>query len=93
MEFFQFHPTGIYKLGILITEGVRGEGGIVVNDLGERFMEVRGYAPNIKDLASRDVVSREIYKEVKAGRGINGKKYVHMAVRPETVNHNDVQEG
>jgi len=85
MEFFQFHPTGIYKLGILITEGVRGEGGVLINGDGERFMEK--YAPNIKDLASRDVVSRAIYLEVQAGRGIGGKDYVHLDVRPETVNY------
>ncbi|HEX3050530.1 MAG TPA: succinate dehydrogenase flavoprotein subunit [Aggregatilineaceae bacterium] len=84
MEFFQFHPTGIYKMGILITEGVRGEGGILLNDRGERFME--HYAPSIKDLASRDVVSRAIYLEVRAGRGIKGKRYVHLDVTPETVN-------
>ena len=84
MEFFQFHPTGIYKLGILITEGVRGEGGILLNGQGERFME--RYAPSIKDLASRDVVSRAIYMEIQAGRGINGQNYVHLDVRPETVN-------
>ena len=76
MEFFQFHPTGIYKMGILITEAVRGEGGVLRNDLGERFMEK--YAPNLKDLASRDVVSRAIYLEIKAGRGINGQKYVYL---------------
>ena len=58
MEFYQFHPTGIFKLGILITEGVRGEGGVLLNSDGERFME--RYAPTIKDLASRDVVSRAI---------------------------------
>jgi succinate dehydrogenase / fumarate reductase flavoprotein subunit len=84
MEFFQFHPTGIYKLGILITEGVRGEGGVLVNGDGERFME--RYAPNLKDLASRDVVSRAIYQEVKAGRGVGGEDYVYLDVRPETVN-------
>ncbi len=84
MEFFQFHPTGIYKLGILITEGVRGEGGILLNGQGERFME--RYAPSIKDLASRDVVSRAIFMEIQAGRGINGQNYVHLDVRPETVN-------
>jgi len=84
MEFFQFHPTGIYKMGILITEGVRGEGGVLVNSEGERFMD--RYAPTIKDLASRDVVSRAIYLEVGAGRGIDGKDYVHLDVRPETVN-------
>lgn len=84
MEFFQFHPTGIFKLGILITEGVRGEGGILLNGQGERFME--RYAPHIKDLASRDVVSRAIFMEIQAGRGINGQNYVHLDVRPETVN-------
>ncbi|CAN5677158.1 succinate dehydrogenase flavoprotein subunit [soil metagenome] len=76
MEFFQFHPTGIYKLGILITEGVRGEGGVLRNDLGERFME--RYAPTMKDLASRDVVARAINQEIQEGRGINGKKYVYL---------------
>jgi succinate dehydrogenase / fumarate reductase flavoprotein subunit len=84
MEFFQFHPTGIYKLGILITEGVRGEGGVLINDKGERFMEK--YAPKVKDLASRDVVSRAIYMEIREGRGINGQNYVYLDVRPETVN-------
>ena len=67
MEFFQFHPTGIAGKGMLITEGARGEGGFLVNKHGERFME--RYAPNAKDLASRDVVSRAIYVEVQAGRG------------------------
>ena len=67
MEFFQFHPTGIAGKGMLITEGVRGEGGYLINKDGERFME--RYAPNAKDLASRDVVSRAIYLEVKEGRG------------------------
>jgi succinate dehydrogenase / fumarate reductase flavoprotein subunit len=76
MEFFQFHPTGIYKMGILITEAVRGEGGVLRNSEGERFME--RYAPTIKDLASRDVVSRAIYLEVQEGRGIDGKPYVHL---------------
>jgi succinate dehydrogenase / fumarate reductase flavoprotein subunit len=76
MEFFQFHPTGIYKMGILITEAVRGEGGILRNSLGERFMEK--YAPTMKDLASRDVVSRAIYMEIREGRGIEGKRYVHL---------------
>jgi succinate dehydrogenase / fumarate reductase flavoprotein subunit len=84
MEFFQFHPTGIYKMGILITEGVRGEGGVLINNEGERFMD--RYAPTIKDLASRDVVSRALYLEVREGRGINGKDYVYLDVRPETVN-------
>ena len=85
MEFFQFHPTGIYKMGILITEGVRGEGGVLLNDEGERFME--RYAPTVKDLASRDVISRAMYLEMKEGRGINGKRYLHMDVTPEVVNH------
>jgi succinate dehydrogenase / fumarate reductase, flavoprotein subunit len=84
MEFFQFHPTGIYKLGILITEAVRGEGGILLNDKGERFME--RYAPTIKDLASRDVISRAVYLEIKEGRGINGSNYMYLDIRPETVN-------
>ena len=67
MEFFQFHPTGIWKMGILLTEGARGEGGILRNKDGERFMEK--YAPVMKDLASRDVVSRAIYTEIREGRG------------------------
>jgi succinate dehydrogenase / fumarate reductase flavoprotein subunit len=74
MEFFQFHPTGIYKMGILITEGARGEGGILKNKDDERFME--RYAPTIKDLAPRDMVSRAIYMEIREGRGIEGKDYV-----------------
>ena len=84
MEFFQFHPTGIYKLGILITEGVRGEGGVLINDKGERFMDK--YAPTVKDLASRDVVSRAMYIEMKEGRGINGQRYLYLDARPETIN-------
>jgi succinate dehydrogenase / fumarate reductase flavoprotein subunit len=76
MEFVQFHPTGIYKLGILISEAARGEGGILRNSKGERFME--RYAPVIKDLAPRDMVSRCILEEVRAGRGIDGKDYVHL---------------
>jgi len=84
MEFFQFHPTGIYKMGILLSEALRGEGAVFVNDKGERFME--RYAPSMKDLASRDVCSRSIYLEVRDGRGIGGKDYVHIDVRPETIN-------
>jgi succinate dehydrogenase / fumarate reductase flavoprotein subunit len=84
MEFYQFHPTGLYGLGVLLTEGIRGEGGILLNRHGERFMEK--YAPSIKDLASRDVVSRAIYMELQKGNGINGKDYVHLDIRPATVN-------
>ncbi|PYE52844.1 succinate dehydrogenase flavoprotein subunit [Deinococcus yavapaiensis] len=72
LEFYQFHPTGIAKLGILITEGARGEGGILRNDSGERFME--RYAPTIKDLAPRDMVSRAIYMELREGRGAGKDK-------------------
>lgn len=79
MEFVQFHPTGIYKLGILITEGARGEGGILLNGKGERFMEV--YAPSVKDMAPRDVVSRAIYTEIRQHRGIDGKDYVYLDLR------------
>jgi succinate dehydrogenase / fumarate reductase flavoprotein subunit len=84
MEFFQFHPTGIYRMGILITEGVRGEGGVLINNEGVRFMD--HYAPTVKDLASRDVVSRAMYLEMRDGRGINGRRYLYLDVRPETVN-------
>ena len=76
MEFVQFHPTGLYPLGILVSEAARGEGGFLRNRLGERFME--RYAPAVKDLAARDVVSRAILTEVKEGRGIGGKDYVHL---------------
>jgi len=72
MEFFQFHPTGIAGIGVLISEGVRGEGGYLVNSQGERFME--SHAPKAKDLASRDVVSRAIYTEVEEGRGCGPDK-------------------
>ena len=67
MEFYQFHPTGIWKMGILLSEAARGEGGILRNSEGERFME--RYAPTIKDLAPRDMVARAIYSEIRAGRG------------------------
>jgi succinate dehydrogenase / fumarate reductase, flavoprotein subunit len=91
MEFFQFHPTGIYKLGILITEGARGEGGVLINGKGERFM--LKYAPKVKDLASRDVVSRAIYTEIREGRGVNGKNYVYLDVRPSSVNNYAAADG
>jgi len=76
MEFFQFHPTGIYKMGILLSEAARGEGAILRNASGERFME--RYAPTLKDLAPRDMTSRAIYQEIREGRGIDGKNYVHL---------------
>ncbi len=80
MEFFQFHPTGVYKMGILLSEAVRGEGGILLNSEGERFME--RYAPTVKDLAPRDMVSRAIYQEIKEGRGVGPQKdAVHLDVR------------
>ncbi len=78
MEFYQFHPTGLYGLGILLSEAARGEGGILTNDAGERFME--RYAPRLMELAPRDMVSRAIYLEVRDGRGIGGKDYVHLDV-------------
>jgi succinate dehydrogenase / fumarate reductase flavoprotein subunit len=77
MEFFQFHPTGLYRLGVLLSEGARGEGAVLRNRDGERFME--RYAPTIKDLAPRDVVSRSIYQEIKEGRGLGPKgDYVYL---------------
>jgi succinate dehydrogenase / fumarate reductase flavoprotein subunit len=86
MECYQFHPTGIYKLGILLSEACRGEGGILRNDLGERFME--RYSPTLLDLAPRDIVSRSIYLEIQEGRGIGGKDYIHLDLThlpPETI--------
>jgi succinate dehydrogenase / fumarate reductase flavoprotein subunit len=77
MEFVQFHPTGVYGAGMLITEGSRGEGGYLTNSDGERFME--RYAPNAKDLASRDVVSRSMTIEIREGRGVGPEKdHVHL---------------
>jgi succinate dehydrogenase / fumarate reductase flavoprotein subunit len=88
MEFYQFHPTGVYGAGVLITEGVRGEGGYLLNKAGERFME--RYAPNAKDLASRDVVSRAMTTEIKEGRGC-GEHGDHVLLKldhlgPEVIN-------
>ncbi|MEO7664078.1 MAG: FAD-binding protein, partial [Candidatus Limnocylindrales bacterium] len=79
MEFYQFHPTGIVGIGILLSEAARGEGGTLLNDAGERFME--RYAPTLMELAPRDMVSRAMYQEIRAGRGIGGKDWVYLDVR------------
>jgi succinate dehydrogenase / fumarate reductase flavoprotein subunit len=79
MEMYQFHPTGLYKVGVLLSEGARGEGAKVLNGKGEYFME--RYMPTLKDLAPRDIVSRCIIKEINEGRGIDGKDYVYLDLR------------
>jgi succinate dehydrogenase / fumarate reductase, flavoprotein subunit len=79
MEFYQFHPTGIVGIGILLSEAARGEGGYLLDKDGFRFME--RYAPKLMELAPRDMVSRAIVQEIRAGRGIDGKDYVHLDVR------------
>ena len=79
MEFVQFHPTGLYTTHILMTEGCRGEGGYLLNDLGERFM--LKYAPSAGELAPRDITSRSIQQEIDAGRGIGGKDFVYLDLR------------
>ena len=89
MEFVQFHPTGIYGVGCLITEGVRGEGGFLVNGKGERFME--RYAPNAKDLASRDVVSRSMEVEINEGRGA-GKNKDHINLHLDHIDKKVIEE-
>jgi len=89
MEFVQFHPTGIYGAGCLITEGVRGEGGYLTNSDGERFME--RYAPNAKDLASRDVVSRSMTIEIREGRGV-GKERDHIHLHLEHLGPEVIEE-
>jgi len=91
MEFFQFHPTGVYKLGILLSEAARGEGAVFINGKGERFMA--RYMPTLKDLAPRDICSRCIYQEIREGRGVNGKDYVYLDFRPEVINRYFEEDG
>ena len=89
MEFWQFHPTGVAGAGVLITEGVRGEGGILLNAQGERFME--RYAPTVKDLASRDVVSRAMAMEIYEGRGC-GKNKDHVLLKIDHIGAEKIME-
>ena len=89
LEFWQFHPTGVAGAGVLITEGVRGEGGYLLNKNGERFME--RYAPTMKDLASRDVVSRAMATEIKEGRGI-GEHADHVLLKLDHLGHETIEK-
>jgi succinate dehydrogenase / fumarate reductase flavoprotein subunit len=89
MEFWQFHPTGVAGAGVLITEGVRGEGGYLLNKNGERFME--RYAPTMKDLASRDVVSRAMATEIKEGRGV-GEHGDHVLLKLDHLGHETIEK-
>src|SRR6266576_3524378 len=79
MEMYQFHPTGLYRVGVLLSEAARGEGGKLLNGKGEYFMERD--MPTLKDLAPRDIVSRSLIQEVKEGRGVDGKDYVFLDLR------------